>query len=191
MSSLNSKIVGLVAGLALWASSAAHAQSSSADLLYCQKGLKNIGREIAKEVGRYAHYCAEKVAYCKLEQEIDGADPARCLASAGVRCSKKTAYLTVKQSRAKGKMLAACRLIPLGDLEQFIQGLGFLNAPSECAALPTPPGPVTVTDVSTLFDCLLETTRCSAEKEVFIRDPRAQDSLTAAGVASSFPCVAP
>jgi hypothetical protein len=191
MCSSNSKIIRLAAGLALWAPAAVFAQSSSADLLKCQKALESRSQLIAKQVGKKVHGCADKVAYCKLAQEIDLVDPTACLASAGESCSAAAPYLTKRQDSAKVKMLMACGLIPLGDLEQFIQGLGFLDAPSECAALPTPPGPVTVTDASTLIDCLIETTRCSAEKEVLVRDPRAQDSLTAVGVASSFPCVAP
>jgi len=191
MWSLHSKIIGLVAGLVLWAPAAVPAQSSSTDLLSCQKALENRCRFIAKQVSTKVHGCADKVAYCKLAQEIDAVDPTACLASASNSCSTVGPYLTGQQDKAKVKLLTKCGLIPLGDLEQFIQGLGFLNAPSECAALPTPPGPVTVTDASTLIDCLIKTTRCSAEKEVFVRDPRAQDSLTAVAVASSFPCVAP
>jgi hypothetical protein len=191
MHNSNSKMIGLVAGLALWAPTAVFAQSSSRDLLNCQKALENRGQFIAKQVGTKVHGCADKVACCKLAQEIDLVDPTACLASAGNSCSRVASQLTQQQDKTRVKMLKKCGLIPLGDLEQFIQGLGFVNGPSECAALPTPPGPVIVTDASTLIDCLIKTTRCSAEKEVFVRDPRAQDSLTAVGVASSFPCVAP
>jgi hypothetical protein len=62
-----------------------------------------------------------------------------------------------------------------------LAGLGFFNGSAACSAA----------SVSDLIDCVFADAMCSTERAIFIADPRAQDSLTALGIAASFPCVAP
>ncbi|TMA84011.1 MAG: hypothetical protein E6J77_13315 [Deltaproteobacteria bacterium] len=85
------------------------------------------------------------------------------------------------QTTRRDKVVLKCGLIPFMELEQFVAGLGFFNVASTCGAA----------DATALVNCIFTDGRCSTEHQVFIIDPRAQDSLTTAGIAGSFPCVAP
>ena len=88
---------------------------------------------------------------------------------------------TVGEASGKAKAVTACGLIPLADLEAFLGGLGFFNVSAGCSAA----------SASDLIDCVFDDARCREERILFRLDPRAQDSLTALGIAASFPCVAP
>ena len=91
------------------------------------------------------------------------------------------AKLDSKQPLRANKVLLKCGLVPIGELEAFVGGLGFFEVSATCGA----------TDASTLIDCVFADGRCSAERQVFILDPRGQDSLAAVALAGAFPCVAP
>lgn len=177
----NAIAVGTI-GLSLACLPPAFALTPSNVLLGCQKKLETQARVYAKLVAKKVHVCTDKVAACKLADEIDAVDPTNCLAAATTKCAGVDALLDANRTRRKTSIDSRCALIPLADVEPFLGGLGFLMKPAACA------GAVTTT---ALTDCLLDESRCTAEREVFRRDPRAQDSLTAVGVAASFPCVAP
>jgi hypothetical protein len=168
----------------------AFALTPSADLIRCQKQIEKI-RAFAKVTAVKVHACAEKVVRCKLADEIDSVDPTACLAGAATFCANVPTVVGNNRAARRATALNKCGAIPLADLEQAIAGLGFVNVSSACASLPPPLTPIVVSDVPDLVDCLLDTTQCAAEREVFLRDPRAQDSLTAGGIAASFPCAAP
>jgi len=167
----------LVLGLAL----PAGAVTPSADLLKCQKTLHSKVRSFANVTQVALLGCAQKVEECKLAQEIDGTSPTACLAAASVSCGAATGKVATLKGTSAGKANVACGLIPFGDLNAFIGGLGFFNVSGVCAA----------TNASDLVTCVFDDAQCAAERTVFTLDPRAQDSLTAGGIAASFPCAAP
>jgi xanthine dehydrogenase iron-sulfur cluster and FAD-binding subunit A len=160
----------------------ASAVTAGADLARCQRKISTQSRALAKLVAKKIHDCTDRVAACKLANEIDAADLASCVSALATRCSAVDGLLDAKQARRKAVIDGACgAAIPLGDVTPFLGGLGFVNVAATCGA----------TTTAELTDCLLEQTRCTAEREVFRRDPRAQDSLSEAGVGASFPCVGP
>jgi len=157
------------------------AGATSAELLKCQKSLESgirsfTGYEATKVLG-----CTEKIVNCKLANEIDAVDPTACLAAASTACSGAPTQVSDAQTTRRDKVVLKCGLIPFMELEQFVAGLGFFNVASACGA----------GDATALVTCIFADSRCSTEHQVFIIDPRAQDSLTTAGVAGSFPCVGP
>ena len=93
----------------------------------------------------------------------------------------KEKLFTAVLEEAYGAIRSAELELPLAELEPFLGGLGFFNVAANCSA-------VTVDD---LVDCVFADSQCATERQIFRLDPRAQDSLTTAGVAASFPCVAP
>jgi len=179
-------------GTAAWWPTAGYAQTSSSELLACQRKLESRHQHVARYVAQRLHLCVRSVTACKLEQEIDAENSTECLNKAiERRCTGLPVKVAEKRTRARDAMLKKCNEVPLSELEQFVAGLGFANVVSECDSLPTPPGPVTVSTVPNLIDCLLATSQCTAERELFIGDPRAQDALATAEIEVSFPCVGP
>lgn len=160
----------------------AQGATTSKALLACQNRLAAKVKSFASFTANKIHGCTEKVVDCKLSSEIDAADDTSCLASATTACSGIAALVASKRAAAETKIAAKCGLIPGTDLNQFVAGLGFSNVAAGCGGL---------SSASAIVDCVLDGTKCSVEQQVFIRDPRAQDSLTTAGIASSFPCVGP
>lgn len=155
--------------------------ATSKELLDCQKQLESQVRGFSNVVQTSLYKCAQKVVECALADEIDSVNPTLCLDKAANSCTGVPAKVTDQASRRKPKVIAKCGLIPLAELEQFSQGLGFVNVVTACGAL----------NVNQLVDCVFDGAQCSAERELFMLDPRAQQSLTTAGIAASFPCVAP
>ena len=173
-------LVGAAAVLALAPNLSA--ATSSADLLLCQKKIEKHARAFSKVVGKKIQKCSEKIDACKLANEIDGADLTSCVTAATPTCTAVDAAIIANRATRKMAIDKVCSLIPLADVEPFLGSLGFVNV----AAVPC-----SAVSVVSLTDCLLDQTRCTAEKEVFRRDPRALDALTAASVNMSFPCVGP
>ena len=161
------------------------AVTPSGDLLKCQKTLDSKARGVASTEQRVLVDCTLRAVNCKLAQEIDTVDPTACLASATSRCADPDTGAAAKVNKTltsgKGKALTACGLIPLADVNAFLAGLGFFNVTAACGAA----------SVSDLIDCVFADAMCSNERAIFIADPRAQDSLTALGIAAQFPCVGP
>jgi hypothetical protein len=155
--------------------------ASTSELLRCQKALHGAGRSFTKAVQTYLTNCALKVETCQLREEIDGEDPTVCLASATTSCQGYSAKVLAADATYEAKIVKVCALVPLGDLEAYVGGLGFFHANASCAA----------TDSTALVGCVFDDARCAAERLVFAADPRAQDALVAAGVAAAHPCVAP
>jgi len=172
--------------------------TSSASLLACQTRLHNKVKAFARYTATKLHGCSEKVVRCKLANEIDAVDPTSCLASATSSCSTIPAAIDTKLAAFKDpvKITAIprkCGLVPFADLQPFVGGLGFSNVAAGCSG---------TADLNALMDCILGTpttasstqgTKCSVEHKVFIRDPRANDSLTSGGLnpGTQFPCVGP
>lgn len=167
------------------------AAATSTDLLRCQKEFTKIGRLVSTLVAKSVHKCTEKAVRCNLAFEIDAESPTECLTAATTSCSGVPTKVAEKIAGIRTKALTKCGLIPTADVLAYIAGLGFDNVATECASLPPPLTPITVSSVPDLVDCVLAIARCIAEREVFLRDPRAQDSLMAIGMGASFPCVAP
>ncbi|MGH7894266.1 MAG: hypothetical protein ACREQL_06325 [Candidatus Binatia bacterium] len=175
------RIIRLLLLVALGLTLPAGAATPSADLQKCQKTLHGKVRSFVNVTHTALLGCAQKVEECKLAQEIDGASPTMCLAAASVSCGAATGKIATLRGTSAGKATGACGLIPIGDLNAFISGLGFFNVSGTCAA----------TNASDLVTCVFDDAQCAAERTVFKLDPRAQNSLTAGGIAASFPCVAP
>jgi hypothetical protein len=174
--------LALVVGIFFCCAAPAFAGTSSNRLLACQKRVGAQVRFLAKLVGTKIHNCSGRVVTCNLAFEIDGKDPANCLAAAYSKyCEPLAAYLDTKIQRLKDRLAAACGTIPLADLEPYLAGLGLAGTTQSCAAA----------DTTALTACIIDRARCSVEHDVFRTDPRALESLTAAGVAGSFPCVGP
>jgi hypothetical protein len=171
----------LAIGAAALSIRSADALTSSAALILCQKKIEVHARALTKYAAKKVHLCTEKVAACKLANEIDAADLMSCLATTANVCNATDGLIDNQRTIRGGKVLTACATIPFADLQPYIGGLGFLSVPMGCT-------PANATD---LANCLMDTARCAGERQVIRLDPRAQDSLTAAGVAASFPCVAP
>jgi hypothetical protein len=171
--------------------------STSAALLGCQTRIETKARMFAGFVATRLHGCAAKVLQCKLANEIDGADATRCLASATKACSVVPTLINDRltsgtRSEIKPKVVEKCGLVPFTDLKPFAESLGFSSTAAGCGS---------ATNLSDLVDCIFGVTgpsgtsgvKCLVERDVFIRDPRAADSLTAAGLSPSndFPCLGP
>lgn len=167
--------------LALLATSSIAAGATSKELLDCQKQLESNVRGFTSVVYQKLFTCAQKVVECKLADEIDAVDPTACLAKTAATCSGVPAKLGEQAAKRKAKAILKCGLIPLAELEQFDEGLGFFNVVSACGAA----------SVNDLVDCVFADAQCGTERQLLRLDPRAQDSLTTAGIAASFPCVAP
>ncbi len=156
--------------------------TTSKALLACQSRLAAKVKSFASFTANKIHGCTEKVVDCKLSAEIDAVDDTSCLASATTACSGIATLVESKRTAAAAKITVKCGLIPAADLNQFVAGLGFSNVAAGCSGL------LNATDI---INCVLDGTKCSVEHQVFVRDPRALDSLTTAGIAGSFPCVGP
>lgn len=167
--------------LALAGAGTASGAATSKELLDCQKQLESQVRAFSNVVQTGVAGCAQKIVECALADEIDAVDPTACVAKASASCAGVPAKVADQTSKRQLKVLAKCGLVSLGDLEQYTAGLGFYNVVNACGAA----------DVNALVDCVFDAAQCSAEREVFQLDPRAQQSLTTAGIAASFPCVAP
>lgn len=167
--------------LALTGASTAFGAATSKELLDCQKQLESQVRAFSNVVQTGVAGCAQKVVECALADEIDMVDPTACVAKATASCAGVPAKVADQTSKRQLKVLAKCGLVSLADLEQYTAGLGFYNVVTACGAA----------DVNALVDCVFDSAQCSAEREIFELDPRAQQSLTTAGIAASFPCVAP
>lgn len=155
--------------------------ATSKELLKCQKMLQNQSRSYANFTWSKLLKCTQKVVDCRLADEIDTVDPIACLAKAEAKCSPVAGKVSEAQTKREIKTVLKCGLIALGELEQFIAGLGFFDVVANCSA----------SDVNELVSCVFDDVRCASEQQLFIADPRAQDSLTDVGLAASFPCVAP
>lgn len=173
-------VAALAAALVMQTGSLASAATSK-ELLNCQKQLESQVRTFTNLIYLRLFGCAQKVVECKLADEIDAVDPTTCLARAAKLCSVAPAKVDDTQANKVGRVVQRCGLIPLAEIEQYVEGLGFFNVSASCAA-------ASVTD---LVNCVFADARCSTERQLFLIDPRAQDSLTTAGVAGSFPCVGP
>lgn len=167
--------------IALTGASTALGAATSKELLDCQKQFESQLRGFSNVVQTGVSNCAQKVVECALADEIDAVDPTACVAKATASCSGVPAKVTDQSGKRRLKVLAKCGLVPLAELEQYTAGLGFFNVATACGAA----------DASDLIDCVFASAQCSAEREIFGLDPRAQQSLTTAGIAPSFPCVAP
>jgi hypothetical protein len=154
--------------------------ATTSQLLRCQKGIHSRAASFVKAVETALSNCAYKVESCQLEQEIDGVDPTACLASASAACSKFSSKIPSYKLLYADKALLVCGL-PLGDTAPFVAGLGMFTNAGVCGA----------TTMQELIDCFFTAAQCSAERTVFKLDPRAQDALTAAGIAGAHPCVGP
>jgi hypothetical protein len=179
------RIAPLIASLALalGATNPLPAQSAttSKELLSCEIAFEKNVRSLASYTASKLQGCTEKVLRCKLANEIDGADLPSCLATTATRCNDAVTNVSNQQTARAANILLKCGLVPIADVEAFVGGLGFFNVAGACGAA----------TVSDLASCVVATTRCNAERAVFRLDPRATDSLAAAGVAASFPCAAP
>lgn len=174
------RVAALAAALVLQIGSPASAATSK-ELLNCQKQLESQVRSFTNVMYLRLYGCAQKIVECKLAQEIDAVDPTACLARAATQCGAAPAKVADAQATKSARVVQRCGLIPLAELEQYVEGLGFFNVSAACSA-------ASVTD---LVSCVFADARCATERELFLIDPRAQDSLSSAGVAGSFPCVAP
>jgi len=173
-------VAALATALVLQTGSAASA-ATSVELLSCQKVFESQVRSFTNVIYLRLYGCAQKVVECKLAQEIDAVDPTACLARAATLCGATPVKVSDAETTKSDKVVQRCGLVPLAELEQYVEGLGFFNVAASCSAA----------SVSQLVDCVFADARCSTERQLQIIDPRAQDSLTTAGVAASFPCVAP
>lgn len=173
-------VAALAAALVLQTGSPASAATST-ELLSCQKQLESQVRSFTNVMYLRLYGCAQKVVECKLAQEIDGIDPTTCLARAAKPCGAAPTKVADAQASKIGRVVQRCGLIPLAEIEQYVEGLGFFNVADGCAA----------GSVTELVSCVFADARCSTERQLFRIDPRAQDSLATAGVAGSFPCVGP
>jgi hypothetical protein len=149
----------------------------SADLRACQKKLESGSRSLAIKLARKVGGCADEVEQCQLAGEIDGGDPNSCIATASTKCATLPTVYSEARTKVRAKIATACGLITFSVLRQFVQGLGFENEAQSCDA--------------ELIDCVLDDNKCVEEQELLVRDPRAWDSLTTAGIEASFPCVEP
>jgi hypothetical protein len=169
--------------------------SASAALRACDTRFKTKVKAFAGFDATKLHGCAEKIVRCKLAFEIDAVDPSSCLASAGTACSGIPVKIDNSLALAKTKIPLKCGLIPFSDLQPFVGGLGFSNVAAGCSGQ---------ADLTALMDCVLgkpttaadmSGTKCSVEHKVFIRDPRAKDSLsdahTTLNPTTQFPCLGP
>lgn len=183
--------LALVAAAFLGAAATAHAATSN-ELLSCQKAIESQVRGFTSFAIARISNCTQKVVECKLAQEIDSVDPTACLASAAAACATVPQKVADQKASRAAKMVVKCGLVPLGELEPFVAGLGFFNVVAACGAA----------DASDLADCVLDAGLCPAsadgalgslERAIFRVDPRAQNSLSdpAISLAASFPCVAP
>lgn len=179
MPSIIARPILVTAVLALAAS--AGAATPSSDLLKCQKTIHARVRSFVNTTQTALLTCARKVEECKLAEEIDAVPAATCLSSASTSCDASSAKIATLEGVFAGRANVACGLIPLADLNEFVGGLGFFNVSDACSAA----------TASDLVTCLFADARCAAERTVFRLDPRAQDSLTAGGIAGAHPCVAP
>jgi hypothetical protein len=166
---------------ALAGASTAFGAATSKELLDCQKQFESQLRAFSNVVQTGLAGCAQKIVECALADEIDAVDPTACVAKATASCAGVPAKVGDQSSKRQVKVLAKCGLVSLVDLEPYTAGLGFYNVVGACGAA----------DVNGLVDCVFDGAQCSAEREIFRLDPRAQQSLTTAGIAASFPCVAP
>ena len=155
--------------------------ATSKELIDCQKQLESNVRGYTNVIYQKLYGCAQKVVECKLADEIDAVDPTACLAKAAKSCTGIDTKISDQAVKRKARIVAKCGLIPFAEIEQYTEGLGFFNVANDCGAA----------SVSALVDCVLANAQCSTERQLFKLDPRAQDSLTTAGIAASFPCVAP
>jgi len=171
----------LIVPLALAQGASPALAATSAQLLACHKMLDRQGRGFVKFVANKVGGCADKVVACNLASEIDGVSPSACLSSATTACAPIATQVGDQKAQRAAKIVMACGLVPFAEVQQFVAGLGFFEVVTACSA----------TTINDLVDCVLDDIRCDAEKHLFLADPRAQQSLTAAGVAASFPCVAP
>jgi len=158
----------------------AHAATPAA-LLRCQKAIHGRATIFAKLVQTALSNCTFKIESCQLAQEIDGSDPTQCLASASAVCAAYSSKIPAYKSSAGSKAIVACNVIPLGELQQYVAGLGFATADASCS----------IASVSDLLACLFEGAQCASERTLFALDPRAGDALATAGIAAAHPCVAP
>lgn len=177
----NVRRLALTATLVLAGASTALGAATSKQLLDCQKQLESQIRGFSNVVQTGVAGCAQKIVECALADEIDAVDPTACVAKATASCAGVPAKVSDQSSKRQPKVLAKCGLVPLAEIEQYAAGLGFFNVVAACGAA----------DINALVDCVFDSAQCSAEREIFQLDPRAQQSLTTAGIAASFPCVAP
>lgn len=173
--------LALTTVLALATSGTAFGAATSKQLLDCQKQLESQVRGFSNVVQTGVAGCAQKVVECALADEIDNVDPAACVAKATASCAGVPTKVADQTTKRQLKVVAKCGLVPLSELEQYAAGLGFYNVVIGCGAA----------DVNQLVACVFDDAQCSAEREIFRLDPRAQQSLTTAGIAASFSCVAP
>jgi hypothetical protein len=155
--------------------------ATSKELLNCQKQFESQIRGFSNVVYLRLYGCAQKVVECELADEIDAVDPTACLARAAKGCAGTPAKVADQLAARKARVVQRCGLIPLAEIEQFNEGLGFFNVSAACGAA----------SVNDVVDCVFANAQCSTERQLFRLDPRAQDSLTTTGIAASFPCVAP
>jgi len=167
---------------------------SSSILLTCQKRFESKVRAFTRLAANKLHSCADRVVRCKLGSEIDMDDPTACLAAAGEKCSVLPTTIGDALAKAKTKITDKCTGIPIADFQSFVGGLGFSNLGAGCNTAMT---------VNDLIDCVIGVTgptgtfgaKCAVEREAFIRDPRAVDSLSDVSInldpANNFPCLGP
>jgi hypothetical protein len=182
MRNLPQMLIAAACGMAVLLSleTPTHAATST-QILACQKAFESSVRAYSTLTSTQLLNCTEKVVECKLAQAIDGLDPTNCLATASSYCANVSTKIANSRTSKEGRVNTKCVLLSLAEIEDFVGGLGFFNVFNGCSAA----------NLSDLVSCVFSDSQCAIEHEAFIIDPRAQDSLTTAGVAGSFPCVGP
>ena len=168
--------------LALCASTdSAFAVATSAQILACQKVFESSVRSFTNLASTQLLNCTEKVVECKLAQAIDSIDPTSCLATATSYCGNVPTRISNARTSKEGRVITECMFLSTAQLQEFVGGLGFFNVYNDCGA----------GNLTDLVTCVFGDSKCALEHEARIIDPRAEDSLTTAGVSGSFPCVGP
>ncbi len=156
---------------------------SARDVWKCQKSVNKAAEKHAKLSLVSYSGCVDKLIACELSEELDGKDGTACRSKAVQSCNAKLARLSTARSKLSGIFTRKCSTLRDWELSSR-RGMGFIDAGTACAGLPTPRS---ANDAAELALCLPDLVACRVDQALEQSAPRARQLLDDAGVVAQNP----
>lgn len=140
-------------------------------LLKCAVALQKAGAKVVSGRTKTLQSCLASLESCVQKKAGD----ARCLQSAGAKCTKTLPKLGTLDDRARATIAKACAPLTADEL-RLASGLGFAGEVPACGALDGP---------DAIAACVVAQHACGVDRLVALETPRAGELLTLGGLTAA------
>lgn len=159
---------------------AAHAATPAKDVIKCHKALASSVNKFFSKKQKTMGKCTDALFACRIKQENDGEDPAKCLERAQKKCQRTLAKLADPDKGLAAKMRKTwgkrCAKVALDDLVDAPGGMGYDTPLALCALQED------VTEVADLLDCMTLVVAAVVDMLTGVLTPRTCEFLLAQGL---------